>query len=184
MLKPSTILLERLSRLLQNDAHATGLKPTQWEVVRYLSRANRFSRSPGNLTIYLGMTKGTVSQTLQVLERKGLIVKTATERDRRGVMLDLTEAGENLLAGDPLNNLDTSIAAMPSDERDVLGLAVKGLLKDMLDRRGGRPFGSCKSCRYFNQRHDQGSPHFCGLLHEPLTLADSDKICVEQEPVA
>ncbi|HIP78057.1 MAG TPA: MarR family transcriptional regulator, partial [Kiloniellaceae bacterium] len=57
------LLLERLARVLQNEAHSEGLKPTQWEALRYLSRANRFSRTPSGVTAYLGMTKGTVSQT-------------------------------------------------------------------------------------------------------------------------
>ena len=83
-------LLERLSRVLQNESHAEGLKPTQWEALRYLERANRFSRTPSGLTSYLGMTKGTVSQTLNALERKGLIRKTADKADRRQVHIDLT----------------------------------------------------------------------------------------------
>ena len=40
------VLLERLARVLQNEAHTGGLKPTQWEALRYLARANRFSRTP------------------------------------------------------------------------------------------------------------------------------------------
>lgn len=64
------ILLERIGRVLQNDGHSEGLKPTQWEALRYFARANRFSRSPSALTAYLGMTKGTVSQTVGALEKR------------------------------------------------------------------------------------------------------------------
>ena len=42
MLSSSAHLLERLARLVHNDAHVDGLKPTQWESLRYLARANRF----------------------------------------------------------------------------------------------------------------------------------------------
>lgn len=177
-------LLERLARLVHNDAHAGGLKPTQWEALRYLARANRFSRSPGALTIYLGMTKGTVSQTLQALERKGLIEKQAAAGDRRGVKIDLTKAGEKLLANDPLSDLQASIDAMQKDDRQVLGASLERLMKDMLAYRGGRAFGACKTCRHFRRRHDQGAPYYCSLLSEPLSDDDSEKICAEQESAA
>lgn len=184
MHRPATTLIERLTRILQNDAHTGGLKPTQWEALRYLARANRFSRSPGALTIYLGMTKGTVSQTLLALERKGLVEKQAAAKDRRGVKLDLTKAGQTLLADDPMRNLDASIAAMPREARDRLGKSLESLLKDMITRRGGRPFGACKTCTHFRARHKQGAPHFCSLLDEPLSINDKKRICVEQEAAA
>ena len=56
-------LIERLGRLTTTEAHAEGLLPVQWEVLRYLDRANRYSRTAVALTAYLGITKGTVSQT-------------------------------------------------------------------------------------------------------------------------
>ena len=37
-------LIERIGRLLSADAHAARLAPVQWEALRYLGRANRFSR--------------------------------------------------------------------------------------------------------------------------------------------
>ena len=47
-------LIERIGRLLTADSHASGLLPVQWEVLRYLRRANRFSRTLAALTAYLG----------------------------------------------------------------------------------------------------------------------------------
>lgn len=184
MFNSPALLLERLSRLVQNGAHVGGLKPTQWETLRFLARANRFSRSPSALTTYLGMTKGTVSQTLQALERKGLIEKHAAAGDRRGVKLDLTRAGGKVLAEDPLSELKASIGAMPTDEQQTLSASLEGLMKDMLVRRGGRAFGACKTCRHFRAKHDQGTPYYCGFLSEPLSAGDSELICVEQEEAA
>ena len=65
--------LERLTRLMRAGEHEGGLNPAQWEALRYLSRANRFSNSPIALTRFLGSTKGTISQTIKALERKGFI---------------------------------------------------------------------------------------------------------------
>ena len=67
--------LERLTRLMRAGEHEGGLNPAQWEALRYLSRANRFSNSPIALTRFLGSTKGTISQTIKALERKGYIAK-------------------------------------------------------------------------------------------------------------
>jgi DNA-binding MarR family transcriptional regulator len=98
-------VLERLARLMRSEEHAEGLNPAQWEGLRYLGRANRFSNSPGALTRYLGATKGTVSQTLMALERKGFIAKSSRPGEKRSITLRLTTRGESALARDPWNRL-------------------------------------------------------------------------------
>ncbi len=178
------VLLERLSRVLQNEAHAGGLKPTQWEALRYLARANRFSRSPTAVTAYLGVTKGTVSQTLNALERKGLIRKAADPGDRRNLTIEVTPAGTALLARDPVEALIQSAGKLSAQQRRDLSVGLETLLKAALDRRGGRPFGPCRSCRFFQKRARGGAPHRCALLEVPLTGEDSARICIEQEPAA
>lgn len=176
------VLLERLARLLQNDAHREGLKPTQWEALRFLGRANRFSRSPGAVTAYLGMTKGTVSQTLTALERKGLISKVAVPADRRNVRIELTRKSRALLKKDPLVDLETAAQRLKTGQRADLRVLLSNLLGEALQQRGGRPFGACRTCRYFERDAEDGKPHRCGLLDEPLSMADSELVCVEQEP--
>jgi DNA-binding MarR family transcriptional regulator len=59
-------VLERLSRVLLNDSASGGLNPTQWEALRFFALANRFSSTPSGLTAFLGVTKGTVSQTVRL----------------------------------------------------------------------------------------------------------------------
>lgn len=176
------VLLERLSRVLQNEAHAGGLKPTQWEALRYLACANRVSRTPSALTAYLGMTKGTVSQTLNALERKGLLRKRGDPADRRQLRLELTAKGRRLLAQDPLEAIRQAAAALPAAERKALQAGLQNLLSDALRRRDGRPFGLCHSCRFFQASAPGGKPHRCALLEVPLSEDDSTRICVEQEP--
>lgn len=177
----STILLERLARILQNETHAGGLKPTQWEALRYLARANRFSRNPSALTAYLGTTKGTVSQTLNALERKGLLTKKTDPADRRQVDIDLTKKARHLLDEDPIHLLTDATASLPAGEQAGLTDGLRTVLEEALRRRGGRPFGVCRSCRFFRADDSQGAPHRCGLLDVPLSDSDSRQICVEQE---
>src|SRR3546814_7076019 len=55
------VLLDRLSRLTRELQFVDGLNPAQWEALRFLATANKYSRSPTALAEYLGATKGTVS---------------------------------------------------------------------------------------------------------------------------
>ncbi|WP_420349252.1 MarR family winged helix-turn-helix transcriptional regulator [Pelagibius sp.] len=178
------LLLERLARVLQNEAHSEGLKPTQWEALRYLGRANRFSRTPSGVTAYLGMTKGTVSQTLNALERKGLIGKRIDPQDRRQVALRLTAKGSRLLARDPIEALLRGTAGLSAEQRETLTEGLQRLLAETLRRRGGQPFGLCRTCRHFSAEDPAGSPHRCRLLEVPLTEEDGGLICAEQEAAA
>jgi DNA-binding MarR family transcriptional regulator len=186
-MKPSKALdvaatCERLGRLLVSDAHSAGLLPVQWEALRYLSRANRFSRTLAALTAYLGLTKGTVSQTVKALEARTLVRKKRSTSDRRSNHLELTGRGKRLLDSDPLLETVTAIEALPEATRDALAIGARELLSTRLTARGRQPFGICRDCVYFGRRHDDGKPHFCLLLKEPLSEADSGEICFEQVP--
>lgn len=174
-------LIERLARLVANEGHAHGLKPAQWEALRYLARANRFSRTPGGLTAYLGLTKGTVSQTLMTLERAGLVAKTAHPGDARSVRLDLTEKGRALLPLDGMATIRAAFEALPQASRANLGRELRALVGALLAARAGRPFGICRQCRHFAADARGKGRHHCRLLHEPLSDAEAEEICQEQE---
>ncbi|WP_421784010.1 MarR family winged helix-turn-helix transcriptional regulator [Kiloniella litopenaei] len=175
-------LLSRLSRLINHDGHAEGLKPAQWDALRYLAQANYFSRNPGALTTYLGATKGTISQTLMSLEKKNLVVKTQDPLDKRSVILKLTSRGESLAQKDALLPFQTLLTDLPAQEQDSIKQALESLLRIKLRSDGNKPFGICNTCRYFRKNNPSGSPHFCDLLKEPLSQGESSKICVEQTP--
>ena len=178
-------LIERMGRLAHTQQFAADLNPAQWEALRYLARANRFSRSPSALAGFLGATKGTISQTLIALERKGLVTRQRSENDRRGVILHLTSTGWARLADDPLTSLAASAAELPPDLQAKLSDGLRAILAAMQRRNGRRPFGQCHSCRFFLREaatETPGGPHFCGLLDEPLSHEDTDRICCEQDP--
>jgi len=173
-------LTERLGRLLGTDAHATGLLPVHWETLRYLDRANRFSRNSTALTAFLGSTKGTVSQTIKALEGKGLVSNKADAKDRRRNRISLTAKGKRLLKDDPIRELEDAAAALPASIRTSLAYGLQQLLSKRLDAQGRHPFGQCRECVYFAPEHESGDPHFCTLLRETLAEADAEAICYEQ----
>jgi DNA-binding MarR family transcriptional regulator len=175
-------LLERVGRLLTTEAHAIGLLPVQWEVLRYLDRANRFSQTAAALTAYLGITKGTVSQTLNALEAKGLVRKKIDTRDKRRKQLHLTAKGINRLSRDPLGATVAAIQEFENPTQKILSEKLESLLIHRLGARDRRAFGQCRDCRYFALQHPKGRPHFCLLLEETLAKSEAHAICHEQEP--
>jgi len=157
------------------------LKPAQWEALRYLARANRFSRTPGALTAYLGVTKGTVSQTLMALERAGLIEKTANPGDGRSVRLDLTDKGKALLPLDGMAAVGDALQTLPPASRAGFGDGLKALVEAMLAARSGRAFGICRACKHFAADARGEGLHYCQLLKRPLSDDEAGEICQEQE---
>ncbi|AVK06608.1 MULTISPECIES: MarR family winged helix-turn-helix transcriptional regulator [Pseudomonas aeruginosa group] len=177
--------LERLTSLMRawsrEQPLVAELQPVQLSALHYLARCNRYSDTPLVVTEYLGLTKGTVSQSLKVLEGKGLISKVPDARDRRSVHLRLTEAGRSLIdAVIPPRFLEQAVAALGEK-----GERLQGLLHELLvviQREEDVPgFGLCRSCRFHEQR--DGAP-FCGLTRESLSQADGELICREHQACA
>lgn len=169
-------LIERLARIARAGSYEAGLNPAQWEALRYLSRANRFSKTPAALADFFQTSRGTVSQTLIALEEKGLVARTKSERDARVVDLDLTDEGRRMLAGDAERALAGDIEA--SGEAAAVAAGLEGALRHALARRGGKAFGVCKTCRHF-ERGERN--HRCMLLDETLTPQDALSICADME---
>lgn len=177
-------LIERLGRLVRAEVQAGELNPVQWEVLRYLARANRFSRTPAAVAEYLGSTRGTTSQTIIALEAKGYVTRQASSRDGRSVELRLTRSGQRVLTKDALSNLAEEIAAI--GDAPYLVQLLEETLGRALARRGGRPFGVCGSCVHFQRdvAPNEKAPHRCGLLAEALDDKDAELICLEQTAVS
>jgi DNA-binding MarR family transcriptional regulator len=173
------VLLERIGAVVRAEARAAGmehgLQPVQLQALSYVARCNRYSDTPASLAEYLGVTKGTASQTLGVLERQGLVAKRADAKDRRLVRLELTRAGrsvvERIVPPPSLRGMSASSKRLES--------VLEDLLRALQRANGGRAFGVCRTCRHF-QRGREGD-HRCGLTEEPLSTDDSTRICREHE---
>ena len=190
MLKPealdAAILIDRLDRLARNAEASGGLNPAQWEALRYLARANRFSKTPTALASYLGSTRGTVSQTLIALEQKGYIARVQSAIDRRSIDLALTPLGVSAIAGDPLSRLAADLQRAAGAGLSTLSAQLRETLYAAIARNDGQVFGACETCIHFRRAASRSSeaPHHCALLDVPLSAADSTAICVENVPRA
>lgn len=134
------------------DVH--GLRPVQFEALRYLMQCNRYSDTPQAVTDFLGLTKGTVSQTLIVLEQKGLLRKQNDASDKRRVHLKPTAKGRRLVErAMPANSLVAGLETLADSECRKIEVALRELLHAMQRANGFRTFAACHTCR-FNQKHD------------------------------
>lgn len=172
-------LIERLGNLLRAGQRraAGGLQPVHLQVLGYLARCNRFSDTPAALTAFLDATKGTVSQTLAVLERDGLVERRADPDDRRVVHFSLTPAGRGELNASELpHGWAAALADLPARDREAATAVLEHLLGNLQRRNDGRTFGACRSCRYLQRA---GRQYRCGLNGETLSADDTQRICHE-----
>lgn len=175
-------LLERIGQLTRTEEQVGDLYPAQWTVLRYLARANRFSRTPMAITHYMGSTRGTVSQTVIALERKGYVERIPSDRDKRSVNVELTKAGLGKLRADPILQLAEEVRLAFAEPPKRARVVLEKILARLISANGGRAFGQCFTCRHFKPEGGaaKGYPHYCGLLEVDLSSADSEAICVEQ----
>lgn len=179
--------LERISHLLRADARradaGSGLQPVQLEALHYLSLCNAYSNTPAAVADYLGLTKGTVSQTLRVLESNGYVEKQPDDKDRRVVHLRLTETGRRLVAeAIPPRTLLNGIDSLSEPDRRQLEASLRQLLHAMQHSNRLRPFGLCKTCRHNAPLEGQTAAFRCGLTGENLSPEAVEHICREHVP--
>lgn len=176
-------LIERLGNLLRAEERASGagLLPVHVQMLSYLSVCNRYSDTPAAVTEFVGATKGTSSQSLAVLKRKGHLRKRPDKADGRVIHLDLTAKGRRFVENNfPPPGFGSAIEKMKPGDREALTLLLAGLLTSLQKGNGGRTFGVCRTCRHFRKDALPGS-HQCGLTLEPLSGDESIKICREHE---
>jgi DNA-binding MarR family transcriptional regulator len=125
--KPSEIpklaeLVTQFVRAYLNNAYSDKLRPTQWEVLRFLSEAQEGDRTVSGVARHQRTTLGTASITITALERRGLVRRG---KRRRAQPLSLTEQGWAMLAKDPISRLEDVLGTLDPEQRRVLENAVK-----------------------------------------------------------
>ena len=173
-------IIERIANLIRSEFRQLGadegLHPVHLQAMLYLEQANRFSNTPQSVAEYLSLSKGTVSQSLQLLDRHGLIERYQDADDRRVVRLRLTEAGEVFL--DRLNPTAKWLEAT----RDISATRMRNgvsMLRDLLREWGKSPsrteFGNCVDCRHLHKKNQRN--YHCAWYGERLTGAETRQIC-------
>jgi len=173
-------LVERLGNLMRSELRKAGtdetLQPVHLQALIYLTKANRYSNTPQALADYLGLTKGTVSQTLLVLDRRGLIERYQDDVDKRVVRLRISAAGEQLLhENQPTlawQNATRNIS--PNRIRNAVS-ALRESLMTMQEDNEGSAFGICHNCSWCQKLSQR--IYRCGQMGDRLSGPETRKIC-------
>jgi len=180
-------LVERLGNrvrvALRSLGAEHGLQPVHLQALMFLRDANRYSNTPQALAEYLGLTKGTVSQSLLLLERKNLVERYADTADKRVVRLELSATGAALLKGVRLAPEWKKALRSVSLARTRTALPVlRETLQNLQLNSGSRTFGVCQTCVHI--KRESSRIYRCGLTAERLSTVDIRKVCREHEPNA
>lgn len=158
---------------------APRLSAAQWAALRYMSRANPFSRTPSAFARYHGTTRGTASQTIKSLVAAGFLVSSRDPRDRRSIRFSLTKAGEALLADDGACTLVAAVSELPAGEREALIGSMRRIAGEIAARHGEPCFGCCQDCRHFRDGED--CPNFCDQVGAPVKIEEQHLLCADFE---
>lgn len=171
------IWLERLTSLYRSQvrqaANSEGIQPVHVEILQYLSICNRYSNTAQALSEYLGQTKGSMSQSLRLLEKEGYVERRRCPDDKRVTRLYLTAKAQASVQR-------TEKFLMPNlGEARAAKDAMKSLLMEWQLKNQHTGFGQCQSCRH-NRSLGEGKFQ-CGLTGEPLTKVEVKQLCREHE---
>ena len=178
-------LVIQLGRIAHGCGYVEGLTPAQWSALRYLSRANRFSRTVSAFAEFHATTRGTASQTVKGLVARGYLSRTRSRHDGRSARLEVTDDARAILARDPCEALVRAADALPASGRGRLATDLERLLGHLVQGRGERPFGVCTSCAHLEAEDcgPEGSPRFgCGFFGELLEETELGQICINFQP--
>ncbi len=126
-------LIEQVGKAAYNLGFTPGLNPAQWAALRYFDEASVERRTVTGFAQFQGTTKGTASQTVAALVRKGRLKRVGDKVDRRVHRLVLTEASEALLKSDPLQQLSRALETLSQKERWALAINMEKVLRQLID---------------------------------------------------
>lgn len=135
--------LSRVSRMISAELRRTfsahGLDGASFDVLATLRRSEPPHRlTPAELTRAAMVTSGAITQRLDRLETRGLVTRTPSESDGRGVYVALTEEGRAIIdvaLPDLVETQDRLVAGLTRTEQDALADALRSLLESLGDTR-------------------------------------------------
>ncbi len=172
-------LLVHVGRAARRESARSDLTAAQWTCLRFFARANASTRTPSAFASYQATTRGTASQIIKSLERRGLVARTRSERDRRSVWFDLTAEGRAMLAQDPLRDLVDLIDGLGEAESAHFLTTLSRLASALALRRHAPAFGTCRDCMHYGC--PDGTP-FCACMAADLAGDDTRKLCARYMP--
>ena len=173
-------LLVHLGRAAQSENARSDLTAAQWTCLRFFARANGSPRTPSAFASFQATTRGTASQIIKSLERRGLVSATRSERDRRSVCFDLTDTGRAMLDHDPLRVLVDLIDELDGADSVQFLTTLSGLASALAAKRDAASFGTCRDCSHFGTTGDAA---YCACMAADLAADETTKLCASYAPM-
>ena len=179
-------LVGQMARILWFEGTKHGLRDREWMALRFLSRANRFSRTPSALASYVGTTRGTASFIIGELERLGYIERKRSATDKRSVMLSVTQQGKKFLMRDPIGVLLEAIAVLGDETK----IHFRDTLRHVLDQSDAAEqrhhTDVCERCIFLREDRTTADgkttlEFSCRLFRAPIAEAEVDLLCTSFE---
>jgi MarR family transcriptional regulator, negative regulator of the multidrug operon emrRAB len=170
----------------EGDQH--GLRDREWMALRFLGRANKFSRTPTALAGFIGATKTTASQIVKTLESKSYLVRKPSQEDKRSVVLCVTAQGEKCLSQhDPINHVLNAVAALGSEECIRLRGSLTRILNHLDATHQRLNASTCRDCMFLAERAPRSvkgrttAEFMCRLYRAPVSLEETELLCTNFE---
>lgn len=178
-------LLVQAGTIWHFDGTQQGLRDRDWMVLRFLARANRFSRTPSALAQFVGVTRATASQMLKDLEGRGYVERRRSPQDKRSVTLAVTPQGKRILAGDPIKPLVNAILALElgaNNFRDIL----RRVLDSLDSAQHSHHADTCKDCIFLAGKTPElpgnmQAEFTCRFFRAAITKDEIDLLCLNFE---
>ncbi|MEU4248188.1 MarR family transcriptional regulator [Amycolatopsis sp. NPDC026612] len=131
--------LTRLSAVVDGELRRTfarhGLDRATFDVLATLRRSGPpYRLTPTELMRSAMVTSGAITQRLDKMEARGLVERTPNEADGRGVRVQLTEAGGELIDRALPDHVETEhriLAALDDGAREELAATLRMLLESL-----------------------------------------------------
>lgn len=180
------VALERISEafrvLLWNECKVNSLSPLQIQIIIFVLFHSEEQCTVSYLAQEFNMTKATISDSVKVLLKKGLIKKANNENDSRSYVISLTVEGKKVAGkvSSFANAVEKPIGQLTTEQKEVM---LNGLLKLIynLHRTGVITVQRmCFTCIHYRLN---GGEHYCKLLNSKLVANELRADCPEHEEI-
>jgi DNA-binding MarR family transcriptional regulator len=178
--------LEKISEvfrvLLWAEAKEHKLSPIQMQLLIFIKYHNADrQRRIAYMAREFNLTKATISDSIKVLEQKGLIKRTDDAFDSRSFNFSLTDQGMKLTG--MIENftlpLDGAIATLSTQQKDQFLVLVLDLIYRLNQNGIISTQRMCYNCYYYNG--DRQQAHYCNLMQKPLVIDELRIECPEHK---
>lgn len=178
--------LSRLAAAMRSDdwdrAKSLGLNPAQLSILETLE-----DRSEGmgvkEIASYLAVSQPSASDSINALERKGLVEKR-TGSDRRAVVVCITGDGRSTLARSGTGRAaEQTVDVLAEHEQEGLLISIVKMIRHLQEIEAIPIQRMCVSCRYFApfKHTDAARPHHCNYVDASFGQRDIRIDCRDHE---